>query len=104
VVQNTCETGPSTSINEVAANLGGFGNHPNPFNSFTNIEFTAKNNAVYTLKVVNMLGAVVYAEQVVAQPGRNTIRMERGNLPAGVYVYSIGNGAHSINSRMVVGQ
>lgn len=91
-------------INEVAANLTAISCQPNPFNSFTNIKFTAKENAVYTLKVVNMLGAVVYQEQVSAEPGVNNIRMERNNLPAGVYVYSISNGMHSINNRMMIGE
>lgn len=92
------------SINEVAANLTAFSCQPNPFNSYTNIKFTAKDNAVYTLKVVNMLGAVVYQEQVSAEPGVNNIRMERNDLPAGVYVYSISNGTHSINNRMMIAE
>ncbi len=102
-VLSTCST-PFTGINSVTSNVSAFGNNPNPFSSFTNIQFTAQNSAVYTLKVVNMLGAVVYTEQVAAEPGNNIIRMERNNLPAGVYVYSISNGTHSINNRMVVAQ
>ncbi|CAN5139531.1 hypothetical protein BH09BAC1_BH09BAC1_06960 [soil metagenome] len=102
-VESTCAS-TWTGINSVASNLAAISNNPNPFSSFTNIEFTALKSAVYTLKVVNMLGAVVYTEQVVAEPGQNNIRMERSSLPAGVYVYSISNGVHSINNRMVVAQ
>ncbi len=102
-VASTCNTA-WTGINPVASNVTAFGNTPNPFNSFTTISFTAKNSAVYTLNVVNMLGAVVYTEQVVAEVGQNSVRLDRNNLPAGVYVYSISNGGHSINNRMVVAQ
>ncbi len=103
-VTDTLTSCSVVSINEVAANLTSFRNQPNPFNSFTNIEFTAKDNAVYTMKVVNMLGAVVYQEQISAEPGVNTIRVERNNLPAGVYVYSISNGKHSLNNRMMIAE
>ncbi len=93
-----------TSVNDVASNLSKFNNQPNPFSNFTNIIFTAKENAVYTVKVVNMLGAVVYQEQVSAEPGVNAIRMERNGLPAGVYVYSITNGTHSVSKRMMIAE
>lgn len=96
--------GCTVGLNEVANNVGRISSFPNPFNDYTNISFNANNSAVYTLNVVNMLGAVVYTEQVVAEPGQNNIRVERGNLPAGVYVYSISNGSHSVNNRMVIGQ
>lgn len=97
-------TGCTVGINEVAANLASFSNQPNPFNSFTTITFAAQKSAAYTLKVVNMLGAVVYQEQISAEPGVNSIRLDRNNLPAGVYVYSISNGTHSVNNRMMVAE
>ncbi len=97
-------TGCTVGINEVAANLGAFRNQPNPFNAYTSIEFTAQKSAAYTLKVVNMLGAVVYTEQILAEPGINNIRFERNSLPAGVYVYSISNGTASVNNRMMVAE
>lgn len=103
-VTDTVTTCMPVSINEVSANLTSFSAQPNPFNSYTNISFTAKENAVYTMQVVNMLGAVVYQEQVSAEPGVNNIRMERNNLPAGVYVYSISNGNYSINNRMMIAE
>lgn len=75
---------------------------PNPFSSFTNINFSSTINAEIDFKVYNLLGKQIYDQKVNAVTGENTIRFNGADLNSGVYMYSIGKGNDIITNRIVV--
>lgn len=77
-------------------------NIPNPFNGKSEIHFTVLSNESVDFKVYNMLGAIIYSSNFKAERGINTIVIEANSFAPGVYIYSIGNSAHTITKRMIV--
>jgi hypothetical protein len=84
-------------------------NYPNPFNPITNIKFKIplchsgeSRNPLVSIKVYDMLGkevATLVNEQL--QPGSYSVRFDAGNLPSGVYFYTLKAGDFSETKRMV---
>lgn len=65
-------------------------NFPNPFNSFTTIEFNLSVNSYVKLTVANVIGQTI--EILINQEmnsGIHTISFNAENLPTGVYFYTI---------------
>ncbi|MCF8307339.1 MAG: T9SS type A sorting domain-containing protein [Ignavibacteriales bacterium] len=65
-------------------------NYPNPFNPETTIEYTLEKKEQVNLKVYDLLGrelAVLVNE--VQEAGSHRVRFAAGELPAGVYFYTL---------------
>jgi photosystem II stability/assembly factor-like uncharacterized protein len=65
-------------------------NYPNPFNPSTNIRYKIPKNSFVILKVYNILGkeiATLVNEKL--SPGEYESTFDGGNLPSGVYFYSL---------------
>ena len=77
-----------------------FQNAPNPFTEFTNIRFNAPKSDNVVFEVVDMFGRSVYTEKIAATKGVNTYQFSH-DLSAGIYMYSIKNGADRISKRMI---
>lgn len=97
-----CEEPVLTGVRELGTAISGFNNFPNPFNTYTNINFTAKQASVYSFKVFNTLGTLVHERTVDVASGANSIRFDRAGLDAGVYLYSLQNDKGSITETMVI--
>lgn len=70
--------------------LEDLGNYPNPFNTFTNIEYTLTNEGQTTLIIYDLTGKLIKAENLGVQgKGTYTYRWETSTLPAGNYQYTI---------------
>ncbi len=66
-------------------------NYPNPFNPSTTISFDLPQSAPVSLSVYNLLGqrvALLVDGQVLAA-GRQTVSFDAGDLPSGVYLYTL---------------
>lgn len=75
---------------------------PNPFTNSTKISFTAANNSTVFFKVKDVLGKTVHKKTFKAEKGINYIPFEKGDLQAGVYIYSIHNTKKIISKRLVI--
>lgn len=72
------------------SSLEDLGNYPNPFNTFTNIEYTLTNEGQTTLIIYDLSGKLIKAENLGLQArGQYTYRWESNDLPAGNYQYTI---------------
>ena len=77
-----------------------FQNTPNPFTETTNIRFNSPKSANVEFSIIDMFGREVYAKNIAANKGVNTFEFNH-NLSAGIYMYSIKNGADKISKRMI---
>jgi hypothetical protein len=65
-------------------------NYPNPFNPVTTINYQIKDRGFVILKVYDMLGKEVANLVNEAQDvGQYSVDFNAGNLPTGVYIYSL---------------
>nr|WP_321413560.1 DUF4114 domain-containing protein [uncultured Allomuricauda sp.] len=62
--------------------------YPNPFVNYTDISIPKETKELY-VRVVNLSGQVVYADTQAPKGYENSIRLELGHLPKGMYLYRI---------------
>ena len=68
-------------------------NYPNPFNPSTTIEYTLPKDDIVTMKIYNLLGKEIRTLVNERQSaGAHSIVFEAGELPSGLYLYSIQTG------------
>jgi hypothetical protein len=77
---------------------------PNPFNGKAVVSFYSAKSGIMTERITNMLGSEVYSHKVDVKIGDNTSMIEKNNLPAGVYFYSIGDGKNIATKRIVISE
>lgn len=62
---------------------------PNPFHNTTTIRLKSEGIGDAELVVYNLLGGVVYREQMMASPGINSFRFDGQDLSHGTYIYHV---------------
>lgn len=78
-------------------------NQPNPFSDQTVIPFSLKEPAVVSLHVTDVTGKVVLQRDLGSRAaGPQQLRLEGGQLAAGVYTYTITAGDMRLSRRMIV--
>lgn len=77
-------------------------NYPNPFTNVTNINYNTLKAENVTMKVYNMLGGLVYSKQQQSVQGKNIIEFDGSKLSAGMYIYTVSNGAETITRKMTI--
>ena len=77
-------------------------NEPNPFSTFSNINFTSPAGGRAELKIFNLIGKQVYSSAYRVITGKNTIRLDAKEFDSGVYMYTITLGERTITKRMVI--
>ena len=64
-------------------------NYPNPYDGTTRIEFSLPYSGNTRFFVTDVVGRLVYEENVLYSEGRHTISFDKGELAAGVYYYGL---------------
>jgi hypothetical protein len=78
-------------------------NYPNPFNPTTSIKYSVSSIQNVKLTVFNMLGkevATLVNER--HKPGEYEVKFNSGNLPSGIYFYSLTSNEYNETKRMVL--
>jgi len=78
-------------------------NYPNPFNPATKIDYTVAQAGPVSIKVYNTLGqqvATLLNENL--SPGQYQVTFDGGNLPSGVYYYTLKAGSFTSTKKMVL--
>ncbi len=94
-----------TGINEhhISAITNVSQNYPNPFNKTSNVVVTLKTNSTLSLIVTNMIGQkVMQMDKGRVNAGSYTFTIDAGNLPNGVYFYSVMAGKDKTTNKMIV--
>lgn len=76
--------------------------YPNPFTLKTKINFRATKAQLVEFTVKNLLGKIVYTEQVNSKIGYNTILFNRDDLIKGMYIYTLQTETEIISKRLVI--
>lgn len=76
--------------------------YPNPAGDEATITFTTPRMENIEVKVFNMLGAVVYNQNIVSESGVNDIKLNTGRMSSGLYVYTVSNGTKTFTKKMTV--
>lgn len=80
-----------------------FQNYPNPFNPSTTIGFHIPRKGETVLRVFNMLGQQVWAQEFgTLAPGRYKVELDSSGLASGMYVYRLESGQFVQAKRMVL--
>lgn len=90
------------SSNDLPEMLSEVSNQPNPFSGETLINIESKVNDRFQFEVFDMVGNRLHSENLQISAGTNQFTFEAGNLPAGVYFYTIGNEKGKAARRMVI--
>ena len=78
-------------------------NYPNPFNPTTLIEFSVPQATYTTLTVYDVLGREIQTlVNGVIKAGNHTAFFDAGDIPSGVYLYTIQSGTFSETKKMML--
>ena len=75
---------------------------PNSFETSTKIRFMVRENGTVLFKVKNVLGRTVHYKELQVLKGENTLSFFKGDLSAGMYIYSIQNKKNIVSKRLVI--
>ena len=78
-------------------------NYPNPFNPSTKIEYRIPKTGMVSIKVYNILGKEVVTLVNEEKPsGLYTINFNAGNLPSGIYFYTLKAGSFTETKKLIL--
>ncbi|MBC7862927.1 MAG: T9SS type A sorting domain-containing protein, partial [Bacteroidia bacterium] len=92
-----------TAVNDKESALSTLDLYPNPSNDLTNLNFTLKNNTPVVINVYNMLGEVVYTQNMgTLQAGMNKVNFSAANFAGGMYNVVITAGSSNTSTKFFV--
>ncbi|HRI41516.1 MAG TPA: T9SS type A sorting domain-containing protein [Bacteroidia bacterium] len=78
-------------------------NYPNPSNGSTSINITLKKASSINFTVADILGKVVYTEQLDnLAAGIHTVTLNTGSWAHGVYTYTVRTADNAVTKQMIV--
>ena len=76
--------------------------NPNPFIANTSINFKSSTPQAIVFSVKNLLGKMVYSENIRAKIGFNKIPFRRNSLQRGMYIYTLQTENEIVSKRFVI--
>ena len=76
--------------------------YPNPGNAISQVNLTLAKAANVTIKMQNMVGQVVYSQNILLQAGTHMLPVDGSNLNAGVYFYNVKVGDTVVTKKLIV--
>ena len=78
-------------------------NFPNPFSEYTSIAVTFKNTTDAVVRVTDIMGREMLVKEFKnLSAGKSVLDLNLGNIPAGVYMYTISADGVEVTNRMMV--
>lgn len=93
-----------TGINDIKATVSALTVQPNPMTTEANVTFTSEVAGTSKLTITNIVGSVVYQSAIATKMGENTTTINKGNLPAGIYILSVGNNKTTASRKFVIAE
>ena len=92
------------SVKNIESTVQSLNVFPNPMSSHAEVSFTSAKAGVMTEKITSIIGSVVYSKEIEVVTGQNAHAIERNNLSAGVYFYTITDGVSTFTKRVVISE
>lgn len=95
--------GAITGVKELSnKNVSSLNLFPNPAKDNTTLTINSTKASQVQVGVYNLLGDVIYTENVNLAPGDNTIKLDVKTYPKGIYFVNVPNGNSAITKKFVV--
>jgi hypothetical protein len=79
------------------------GNYPNPFNGSTHLCFQMPERSVVVISIFNTLGERLQRLNLGVLPaGNHQVAWDAGNMPSGVYYYTVATERGRLANRLVI--
>ncbi len=92
---------PSFSIEEYNT-INGFSVYPNPASEFVTINVVSPVRTVANVTISNIMGQVVYSQNLNVNVGSSTSDIGLENIPSGVYVVTLQAGSYKNSQKLIV--
>jgi hypothetical protein len=102
IIDPSCDTSVTVSLEERDMGMKIIQNVPNPFSTVTSIDYRLPKSDEVNFLVYDALGKNVHQETLRGQTGLNTIEFNRGVLPKGIYLYQLNTTTDKVSGKMVV--
>ncbi|MFZ4520195.1 MAG: phospholipase D-like domain-containing protein [Bacteroidales bacterium] len=89
-------------IGEKNSLVSKFNTYPNPSNGNFSIDFNAKESAPVSFELLSFDGRVIWQSQATATPGFNSVKVNKADLPAGLYLVRLRTSAGDLGRKMVI--
>jgi hypothetical protein len=93
---------PNSVEEDIATTFALQQNSPNPANGFTNINYELAKSEDVTIRIMNLVGQVVYSKDIKGKKGKNSLRVETESYERGIYLYSIQSKDKKLTRKMIV--
>jgi len=94
---------PPAGLNENISNKTlGLQNNPNPFTLKTTITFNVKDETLAQIKIHDVLGKTIFADNIKTKFGENNYELNSSKLNAGIYFYTLTYKNYSETKRMII--
>jgi hypothetical protein len=92
----------TNGIRPISSTLTALSIQPNPMSGEAKVTFTSETAGTQQISIADVLGRVVYSTTMTARQGQNETTIERNNLPAGVYILSVGNKEGTATKKFII--
>jgi hypothetical protein len=75
---------------------------PNPAKDYFTVGFTAKHNESIRAELISFDGRIVWQTQSVIRQGSNSIRIDRNDMPSGIYLMRLRTPEGDLARKLVV--
>ena len=89
-------------IQENTITLSNLSIQPNPMSTEAKVTFVSENGGNQQIKITSIVGSEVYHNVIAAKQGLNDTTISRNNLPAGIYILTIGNNQGIATKKFIV--
>jgi hypothetical protein len=75
--------------------------YPNPFHDYLDVEFEITVSSEIVLDLFDTRGNILKQRSVICQHGQNSIRMQTGDLPAGIYFLNLTTSGYNMVRKVI---
>ncbi|MDO9000111.1 MAG: T9SS type A sorting domain-containing protein [Bacteroidota bacterium] len=76
--------------------------YPNPANNGTTVKIKSDNASISNVKIINVIGQIIYLKQVVLNPSSNHLYIDTSDFDNGVYFVVIDSGKSSSIKKLII--
>lgn len=93
---------PTVGIVEVSRTLTDLSIQPNPMSSEAKVTFNSEITGNQQIRITNLVGSEVYYANLPVKAGANETTIKRNNLPAGIYILSVGGNQGMTTRKFII--